>query len=243
MATSTEGDKAKPVPTNRTAAVVSCIVTLLLFTICLTWFARCYPRRRCQVRALRTQHHAAPQHSRNGISRSVVKSFPLVRYNMLASHPNAGDSMSMAVLSAFRLPNVVDSITLGASGVRINKNQQNEQCKENCILPGGMLSNVVTDNCSICTEDFLGRDVLRVLPCRHFYHRYCIDPWLVKAAGTCPLWYAFYPSPAFHNLSQLTFTNNPATLSRVNVHELAAQNNDNVKAPERVHIPDRRLQV
>lgn len=43
--------------------------------------------------------------------------------------------------------------------------------------------------CSICTEDFVeGRNV-RILPCRHIYHRRCIDPWLLDFAGTCPLWY------------------------------------------------------
>lgn len=42
--------------------------------------------------------------------------------------------------------------------------------------------------CSICTEDFVeGRNV-RILPCRHIYHRRCIDPWLLDFAGTCPLW-------------------------------------------------------
>jgi len=42
-------------------------------------------------------------------------------------------------------------------------------------------------SCSICTEDFVeGRNV-RILPCRHIYHRRCIDPWLLNFAGTCPL--------------------------------------------------------
>lgn len=46
-----------------------------------------------------------------------------------------------------------------------------------------------TKTCSICTEDFVeGRNV-RILPCRHIYHRRCIDPWLLDFAGTCPLWY------------------------------------------------------
>ncbi|KXJ96936.1 hypothetical protein Micbo1qcDRAFT_229724 [Microdochium bolleyi] len=41
--------------------------------------------------------------------------------------------------------------------------------------------------CSICTEDFeVGEDV-RVLPCDHNFHPGCIDPWLLKVSGTCPL--------------------------------------------------------
>jgi hypothetical protein len=43
-------------------------------------------------------------------------------------------------------------------------------------------------SCSICTEDFVGSDNVRILPCDHIYHRHCIDPWLLDFAGTCPLW-------------------------------------------------------
>ncbi|KAH9203350.1 hypothetical protein DL95DRAFT_154179 [Leptodontidium sp. 2 PMI_412] len=42
-------------------------------------------------------------------------------------------------------------------------------------------------SCSICTEDFLERENVRVLPCGHIYHQRCIDPWLLGFAGTCPL--------------------------------------------------------
>lgn len=42
--------------------------------------------------------------------------------------------------------------------------------------------------CSVCTEDFAENDNVRILPCRHIYHRRCIDPWLVRFGGNCPLW-------------------------------------------------------
>jgi len=41
--------------------------------------------------------------------------------------------------------------------------------------------------CSICTEDFIENENVRILPCRHIYHPHCIDPWLLRIAGTCPL--------------------------------------------------------
>lgn len=41
--------------------------------------------------------------------------------------------------------------------------------------------------CSVCTEDFYESDDIRVLPCRHIYHRSCIDPWLLDFGGNCPL--------------------------------------------------------
>lgn len=44
-------------------------------------------------------------------------------------------------------------------------------------------------SCSICTEDFVIGEDIRVLPCDHKYHPVCIDPWLLNVSGTCPLWY------------------------------------------------------
>jgi hypothetical protein len=43
--------------------------------------------------------------------------------------------------------------------------------------------------CSICTEDFVKGEDVRVLPCNHKYHPECVDPWLLNVSGTCPLWY------------------------------------------------------
>jgi hypothetical protein len=43
--------------------------------------------------------------------------------------------------------------------------------------------------CSVCTDDFIKGQDLRVLPCHHKFHPECIDPWLLNVSGTCPLWY------------------------------------------------------
>ncbi|KAH0548624.1 hypothetical protein GP486_007832 [Trichoglossum hirsutum] len=43
-------------------------------------------------------------------------------------------------------------------------------------------------SCSICTEDFVKGEDIRVLPCNHKYHPDCVDPWLLNVSGTCPLW-------------------------------------------------------
>ena len=42
--------------------------------------------------------------------------------------------------------------------------------------------------CSVCTDDFVKGQDLRVLPCDHKFHPECIDPWLLNVSGTCPLW-------------------------------------------------------
>lgn len=42
--------------------------------------------------------------------------------------------------------------------------------------------------CPVCTDDFVEGEKVRILPCRHIYHQHCIDPWLLKKSGTCPIW-------------------------------------------------------
>ncbi|KAK3381773.1 hypothetical protein B0H63DRAFT_476591 [Podospora didyma] len=41
--------------------------------------------------------------------------------------------------------------------------------------------------CTVCTDDFEADDDVRMLPCHHTFHQACIDPWLLKKAGTCPV--------------------------------------------------------
>lgn len=41
--------------------------------------------------------------------------------------------------------------------------------------------------CSICFDDYLAGDGLRVLPCGHRFHIECIDRWLRAQSSKCPL--------------------------------------------------------
>ncbi|MCJ1396560.1 hypothetical protein MMC18_009451 [Xylographa bjoerkii] len=41
--------------------------------------------------------------------------------------------------------------------------------------------------CSVCTDEFIKGQNVRVLPCNHKFHPECIDPWLLNVSGTCPL--------------------------------------------------------
>lgn len=49
-------------------------------------------------------------------------------------------------------------------------------------------SHIGSLGCSICTDDFVKGQDIRVLPCDHRFHPECVDPWLVNVSGTCPLW-------------------------------------------------------
>ncbi|KAF9124971.1 hypothetical protein BGW39_007758, partial [Mortierella sp. 14UC] len=43
------------------------------------------------------------------------------------------------------------------------------------------------DPCAICLEEYEVGDQLRELPCKHFFHAQCIDPWFKDVHGVCPV--------------------------------------------------------
>ncbi|KAM8952624.1 E3 ubiquitin-protein ligase RNF128 [Pelodytes ibericus] len=42
------------------------------------------------------------------------------------------------------------------------------------------------DSCAVCIESYKTNDVVRILTCNHFFHKTCIDPWLLEHR-TCPM--------------------------------------------------------
>jgi hypothetical protein len=71
-----------------------------------------------------------------------------------------------------------------------------ETVAENDQVPAGEAqTDSHADNglaCSVCTDDFVKGQDIRVLPCNHKFHPECIDPWLLNVSGTCPMWYVQY---------------------------------------------------
>lgn len=47
-------------------------------------------------------------------------------------------------------------------------------------------TDIDAENCAVCIENFKVKDVVRILPCKHIFHRMCIDPWLLDHR-TCPM--------------------------------------------------------
>ncbi|WAQ99501.1 GOLI-like protein, partial [Mya arenaria] len=42
------------------------------------------------------------------------------------------------------------------------------------------------DQCAVCIEPYKVCDVIRVLPCKHVFHKSCVDPWLLDQRS-CPM--------------------------------------------------------
>ena len=79
---------------------------------------------------------------------------------------------------------------------RMTKNDKSDVVKKDDGMPAPINDNADdtddTDNidsefsCTVCLGDFRVGDAVRTLPCLHFYHRDCIDPWLLEH-GNCPI--------------------------------------------------------
>ncbi|KAJ1753636.1 hypothetical protein LPJ79_000229 [Coemansia sp. RSA 1821] len=49
------------------------------------------------------------------------------------------------------------------------------------------VADIHEENCAVCLDDFVAGDKVRQLPCKHYFHKACIDPWLCKNSAVCPL--------------------------------------------------------
>ncbi|TFY73022.1 hypothetical protein EWM64_g10989, partial [Hericium alpestre] len=48
------------------------------------------------------------------------------------------------------------------------------------------VSSNCVDRCLICLEDYVPEDELRLLTCRHGFHKGCVDQWLETGRNNCP---------------------------------------------------------
>eukprot|EP00918_Siedleckia_nematoides_P080390 GHVU01176362.1.p1 GENE.GHVU01176362.1~~GHVU01176362.1.p1 ORF type:complete len:358 (-),score=64.65 GHVU01176362.1:219-1292(-) len=65
-------------------------------------------------------------------------------------------------------------------------------------------SNKALSSCAVCLGDFEDDEEVRLLPCRHVYHRFCIDAWFEKHSA-CPMCNTHYGAAvqALHDSPQL----------------------------------------
>eukprot|EP00808_Paulinella_micropora_P009592 g58522.t1 len=88
---------------------------------------------------------------------------------------------------------VVDTVVLGESGsteqppVRTGLSEAGLALLPELQLTDAFLAAPNSPKeCSICLQDLVVGDWLRGLPCAHYLHRACVDPWL-RTKDSCPV--------------------------------------------------------
>jgi hypothetical protein len=73
----------------------------------------------------------------------------------------------------------INVCSIAAADLHVQPDQQ-QQADSDCA------SSMHDDACIICFSDYAPGDLLKELPCKHYYHAACIDQWLTRS-GNCPL--------------------------------------------------------
>ncbi|XP_069613704.1 E3 ubiquitin-protein ligase RNF149 isoform X1 [Ranitomeya imitator] len=74
----------------------------------------------------------------------------------------------------------------GNQGNRKETKKAINQLQLHRVKKGEKGIDIEAENCAVCIESYKPKDVVRILPCKHIFHRLCIDPWLLEHR-TCPM--------------------------------------------------------
>jgi len=163
--------------------------------------------RNFEVRSLTRYHPFQPRYADYSSARLAelggVMSTLTGTYEMLTERPQARHHLvapeSRAFLNAFQewqlLTRAQPNLFFGIFEPR--RAMENDS-NENSPIPGfaETVDNIpVVDipseqieaklQCSICMEEFIDSDKVKNLNCKHYFHTFCIVPWL-NVRGTCP---------------------------------------------------------
>ncbi len=185
-----------PSPTTAVAMIIlysiTGVITALFLVIIITGAVRAHrhPERYGPRNVL-----GRPRQSRaKGIARAMLDTLPIVKFGEHHENKPAGQDVELG--NSGNTPSseppaegAVEGADLApASGGAVQKDQNTTST--DARPPEGETTAARDEGlgCSICTEDFVKGENIRLLPCDHKFHPVCIDPWLLNVSGTCPLW-------------------------------------------------------
>ncbi|NWH48096.1 RN128 ligase, partial [Fregata magnificens] len=70
--------------------------------------------------------------------------------------------------------------------LKARANKAIEQLQLRTLKQGDKETGPDGDSCVVCLELYKPNEVVRILTCNHFFHKNCIDPWLLEHR-TCPM--------------------------------------------------------
>jgi hypothetical protein len=201
-----------PSASHESKGKIAVSITIVIALIALIIFvSACMQRQRPTITTVRPTGHPYIREARQrkGIEAVMLESVPIVKYSAVLQRNEqirvAEEYHSLSYTSRLRREVQPKYSYLKAAAVAtIEKKEEGDTpikdpsapiCKNKTSPKMHTIQNRDQSrtahepaSCSICTEDFLDREDVRILPCAHIYHQRCIDSWLLDFSGTCPLW-------------------------------------------------------
>ncbi|KAF9562155.1 hypothetical protein CPC08DRAFT_706880 [Agrocybe pediades] len=115
----------------------------------------------------------------------VIGGYYPPEHSIVTGGPDSLDSfealLELADLLGQVKPPTVTKDDIEKSGLQIIKASEMAQYEKD-----GKVSSNCLDRCLICLDDYEPEDPIRVMSCRHAFHRTCVDEWLQKGRNNCP---------------------------------------------------------
>ncbi|KAF9468743.1 hypothetical protein BDZ94DRAFT_1294288 [Collybia nuda] len=115
----------------------------------------------------------------------VIGGYYPPNHSIVTGGPNSLDSfealLELAELLGQVKPPTVTKEDIDKSGLEIIKAAQVEQYEQD-----GKISSNCTERCLICLDDYHPEEDVRVMSCRHAFHKACVDKWLETGRNNCP---------------------------------------------------------
>ena len=196
-----DSDDLGPTPTTTVAMIilysVTGIITLCFIVVIITGAVRAH--RHPDRYGLLNLPGGAHQRRARALGRAMLDSIPIIKFG--EREPNKqvdtergtelrerGGESSPRSQTAPITANAADGETSERSAEAPNTDNAESTPMQTPVSPVEGDAAEAGLACSVCTDDFVKGQDLRVLPCNHKFHPECIDPWLLNVSGTCPLW-------------------------------------------------------
>lgn len=200
---------------NKIAISMGILVAIIAIIVIAVWYTNQIRVPVVVPLSVRNQRRREAELYRKETEHFIVESLPVFRYSTklqrrlrMACEAHRANDLETGMLGGTSQPSKAESrrtfeddeahhmctndATTEQSTVKCMESSHNstmKQSREACSLEEmEQNSRDTTLTCSVCTEDFVENDTVRILPCGHIYHRRCIDPWLLRFSGNCPLW-------------------------------------------------------
>lgn len=188
-------DPSHPGDSPPTISIIMCIIVSILILIAIFVARRSSNRNESDGGSNRR----LKKKGSGGIGVGALRSLPLVKYDpdLMGQDFHHDGGTSPTGLSLLRgMDMAVSDTDEGDKPSRnawrdfypqirhalLGKHRSRQPCPEDADTAS------LIQTCAICTDDFVRGTNVRRLPCGHFFHPPCIDPWLLNFGVTCPLW-------------------------------------------------------